>query len=165
MQTEISTNYQFVSPSSQANLPNKPSDATGGSEAPEIAVGASAIVDSLGLGERECAELEMSRYVDGLIDSYQEATIRRHDEALASLPNMAREASARGEDTVVIDCRAFYRNFAYPQLNYPSPYEVLRVVAAIEAQGFTAVLEPVNPGRGAREESSHSVLYQMKARF
>jgi hypothetical protein len=165
MQTEISTNYQFVSPSSQANLSNKPSDATGGSELPQIAVGAAAIADCLGLGELECAEPGMSQYVDGRIDSYQEATIRRHDQALAALPNMASEASARGENTVIIDCRAYYRNFAYPQLNYPSPYEVLRVAEAIETQGFTAVLEPVNPGRGKYEENSHSALYELKACF
>ena len=165
MQTEISTNCQFVSASSPSSLLSHPSNAAGDTELPTIAVGASAIADSLGLGELECVERGMSQYVDGRIDSYQEATIRRHDEALAALPNMAREASARGENTVVVDCRAFYRNFAYPQLNYPSPYLVLRVVEAIEAQGFTAVLEPVKPGRGKREENSHSALYELKACF
>lgn len=168
MQTEIQANYQFVNPGSQGNLQSNLNDALGEAELPTIAVGVSAIADCLGVGERECAkaaECAMSQYVDGRTDSFQAATIRRHNEALADLPDLAREASDRGENTIVIDCRAYYRNFSYPQLNYPSASEVLRVVAAIEAQGFTAVLEAVNQGRGKREENSHSALYQLKACF
>ncbi|MDP3509033.1 MAG: hypothetical protein Q8T09_13745 [Candidatus Melainabacteria bacterium] len=182
MQTEMQTNYRFVSTSNDGNLPINSTGATGETELPTIAVGVSAIANCLGVGELAdagrtacpavavgaCSTVTtatMSRYVDGRIDSFEEATILRHNQALVDLPKMVREASDRGESTIVIDCRAYYRNFSYPQLNYPSASEVLRVVAAIEAQGFTAVLEPVNQGRGRCEENSHSALYQLKACF
>lgn len=183
MQTEIQASCRFVSTSNDGSLPINATGTTGETELPTIAVGVSAIAYCLGVGELEDATSTIgtasttnttsatspadtvSRYVDGRIDSFEVATIRRHDQVLVELPNMVREASARGENTVVIDCRAYYRNFAYPQLNYPSPAEVLRVVAAIEAQGFTAVLEPVNLGRSKREENSHSALFQLKACF
>ena len=165
MQTEIQTSDRFVSTSNDSNLPRNSRVAVSDTELPTIAVGASAIAECLGVAELECAGATRSRYVDGRIDSFVEATIRRHDETLADLLNMASEASVRGENRVTIDSRAYYRNFAYPQLNYPSPSEILRVVAAIEAQGFTAVLEAVNQGRGKREENSHSALYELKACF
>lgn len=177
MQTEIHASYRFVSTGndcshSKNNPSNNSSNNLGNStnspsgiESPTRAVGASAIAECLGLGALHCSEIAMTPYVDGRIDSFEQVTIQRHDEALAALPDMVREASNRGESTVIIDCRAFYRNFAYPQLNYPSPYEVLRVVEAIEAQGFTAILEPVKQGRGKCEENPHSTLYELKARF
>lgn len=174
MQTEIQASCRFVSTSNDGSLPINATGTTGETELPTIAVGVSAIAYCLGVGELEDATNTtsatspagtVSRYVDGQIDSFEVATIRRHDQVLVELPNMVREASARGENTVVIDCRAYYRNFAYPQLNYPSPAVVLRVAEAIEAQGFTAVLEPVIQGRGKREENSHSALYQLKACF
>lgn len=185
MQTEIHASYRFVStgndyshssnnPSinlsnnSSNNSSNNPGNNNNSSsciESPTRAVGASAIAECLGVGVLHCSEVAITPYVDGRIDSFEQATIHRHDEALAVLPDMVREASNRGECTVIVDCRAYYRNFAYPQLNYPSPYEVLRVVAAIEAQGLTAILEPVKQGRGKCEENPHSTLYELKARF
>ena len=183
MQTEIQASCRFVSTSNDGSLPINATGTTSETELPTIAVGVSAIAYCLGVGELEDATSTtsttsatnttsptspagtVSRYVDGRIDSFEVATIRRHDQVLVDLPNMVREASARGENTIVIDCRAYYRNFAYPQLNYPSPAVVLRVAEAIEAQGFTAVLEPVIQGRGKREENSHSALYQLKACF
>ncbi len=165
MQTEFQASRQLVSQSNQSKIPSISIVAAGDTKLPTIAVGASSIAECLGLGELQCPAVGMARYVDGRIDSFEQATIQRHDEALAVLPDMVKEASNRGESTVVIDCRAYYRNFAYPQLNYPSPYEVLRVVEAIEAQGFTAILEPVKQGRGQCEENSHSTLYELKARF
>ena len=166
MQTEIQSNYRFVSINSDDNFPINTGVAVSASvdakELPMIAVGASAIATCLGMGELECNEV-MVRYVDGNRGAFEEATIRRHDEVLAHLPKMAIEASSRGENSVTVDNRAYYRNFAYPQLNYPSPLEVLRVVEAIEALGFTAVLQPVNQGRRRGEEDSHSALYELKA--
>ena len=163
MQTEFQASRQLVSQSNQSKMPSISTVAAGDTKLPTIAVGASAIALILGIEELQCVAVGQSRYADGRMDSFEQATIHRHDEALAVLPNMVREASNRGESTVVIDCRAYYRNFSYPQLNYPSPFEVLRVVAAIEAQGLTAILEPVKQGRGKCEENSHSTLYELKA--
>jgi uncharacterized protein YbjQ (UPF0145 family) len=163
MQTEFQASSQLLSQGNQSKMASMSVVAAGDKKLPTIAVGASAIALILGIEELQCVAAVQSIYVGGRIDSFEQATIQRHDETLAVLSDMVKEASNLGESTVVIDCRAYYRNFSYPQLNYPSPFEVLRVVAAIEAQGLTAILEPVKQGRGKCEENSHSTLYELKA--